>query len=197
MAAAEKLLADTKAQVDEGTLAQVELTRANAQVFSTRQDLINSRGLREEQEAILKTCSCAARIWNCGHSAHRPYRRAEHSGEGRIRPMQDLLSDALAQRPDLGQARLQVDNSVIGLAGFAQRAPAGDQPSGSDAEQRAGGPGHGLHIRIEPRLGGRLRRPARAGAGARLSYVRHRAERDATDPQSHRRSGSRRATNCK
>ncbi len=51
---AEKLLSDTKAQVDEGTLAQVEMTRANAQVFSTRQDLINARGLREEQEAILK-----------------------------------------------------------------------------------------------------------------------------------------------
>src|SRR5580704_7210230 len=44
VAAAEKLYSDTKAQVDEGTLAPVELTRANAQVFSTRQDLINSRG---------------------------------------------------------------------------------------------------------------------------------------------------------
>ena len=51
---AEKLLADTKAQVDEGTLAPVEATRANAQVFSTQQDLINARGLLEEEEAILK-----------------------------------------------------------------------------------------------------------------------------------------------
>ncbi len=40
--------------MDEGTLAPVEGTRANAQVFSTRQDLINARGLLEEQEAILK-----------------------------------------------------------------------------------------------------------------------------------------------
>ncbi len=51
---AEKLLADVRAQVEEGTLARVEMTRANAQVFSTRQDLINATGLREEQEAILK-----------------------------------------------------------------------------------------------------------------------------------------------
>ena len=43
--AAEKLLSDTKAQVEEGTLAPVEATRANAEVFSTRQDLINARGL--------------------------------------------------------------------------------------------------------------------------------------------------------
>ena len=37
---AEKLLSDVRAQVEEGTLAQVEMTRANAQVFSTRQDLL-------------------------------------------------------------------------------------------------------------------------------------------------------------
>lgn len=51
---AEKLLADTQAQVEIGTLAVVELTRANAQVASARLDLINSRGLREEEEAIVK-----------------------------------------------------------------------------------------------------------------------------------------------
>ena len=34
-----------------------------------------------------------------------------------IRPMQDLINEALANRPDLGQARLQIDNSRIGLAG--------------------------------------------------------------------------------
>jgi len=34
-----------------------------------------------------------------------------------IRPMQDLISDALANRPDLEQARLQIDISHIGLAG--------------------------------------------------------------------------------
>src|SRR4029077_14165107 len=42
---AEKLLTDVQAQVEEGTLAPVEMTRANAQVFSTRQDLVNSQGL--------------------------------------------------------------------------------------------------------------------------------------------------------
>src|SRR5579871_1592277 len=44
VAAAEKLLSDVKAQVEEGTLAPVEETRANAQVFSTRQDRANSQG---------------------------------------------------------------------------------------------------------------------------------------------------------
>lgn len=116
---AERLLSDTKAQVEEGTLAQVELTRANAQVFSARQDLINSSGLREEQEAILKNV-----LTRTGNGD--PEVRAAHviptdplviPDKDDIRPMQDLINDALGERPDLGQARLQIDNSKIGLQG--------------------------------------------------------------------------------
>jgi outer membrane protein len=116
---AEKLLSDTKAQVDEGTLAQVELTRSNAQLFSTRQDLINSRGLREEQEAILK--NVLTRTGNGDpevRTAHIiPTDALTMPEKDDIRPMQDLITDALADRPDLSQARLQIDNSRIGLAG--------------------------------------------------------------------------------
>lgn len=115
--AAEKLLADTRAQVEEGTLAQVELTRANAQVFSTRQDLINARGLREEQEAILKnvltrTADPAIR------AAHIiPTDALDIPANEEVRPIQDLIAEAVRNRPDLGQARLQVENSLIGLEG--------------------------------------------------------------------------------
>ena len=157
VAAAEKLLADTKAQVDEGTLAQVELTRANAQVFSTRQDLINSRGLREEQEAILKNVLTRSRGSGTARCAHRPHRRAEHSGEGRNPPDAGSAVGCVgaASRSGAGEAAGGQFGDRTG--GFAQRAPARDRPCGRDAEQRAGGPGHGLHIRSEPRLGGRLR----------------------------------------
>jgi outer membrane protein TolC len=119
VALAEKLYSDTKAQVDEGTLAPVEVTRANAQVFSTRQDLINARGLLQEQEAILK--NVLTRRGN-----EDPEVRAAHiiptdaltmPEKDEIRPIQDLLSEALANRPDLGQARLQIENSQIGLEG--------------------------------------------------------------------------------
>ena len=116
---AEKLLSDVRAQVDEGTLAPVELTRANAQVFSTRQDLINARGLREEQEAILKNV-----ITRRGNedpevmAAHLiPTDTLTIPPSDEVRPMQDLIGEALTRRPDLGQARLQVANSQIGLEG--------------------------------------------------------------------------------
>jgi len=118
-ALAEKLYSDTRAQVDEGTLAPVEMTRANAQVFSTRQDLINARGLLHEEEAILK--NVLTRRGN-----EDPEVRAAHiiptdalaiPEKDEVRPIQDLIAEALANRPDLGQARLQIEDSRIGLEG--------------------------------------------------------------------------------
>jgi outer membrane protein len=116
---AEKLLSDTKAQFEEGTLAQVELTRANAQLFSTRQDLITARGLLEEQEAILK--NVLTRRGNEDpevRGAHIiPTDQLTIPATDEIRPMSDLIAEALDQRPDLGQGRLQIQNAQIGLEG--------------------------------------------------------------------------------
>jgi outer membrane protein TolC len=116
---AEKLLSDVRAQVEEGTLAQVEMTRANAQVFSTRQDLINAGGLREEQEAIFKNVITRRGNEDPEVSGARiiPTDTLSIPATDEIRPMQDLIADALAHRPDLDQARLQIANSQIGLEG--------------------------------------------------------------------------------
>ena len=116
---AERLLSDVSAQVEEGTLAPVEQTRAHAQVFSTRQDLANSQGLLEEQEAILKNV-----LTRQGNEdlevrlAHIiPTDTLEIPAQDNIQPIQDLVAEALANRPDLRQARLQIDISRIGLQG--------------------------------------------------------------------------------
>jgi outer membrane protein len=114
---AEKLLSDTQAQVDEGTLAQVELTRANAQLYSTRQDLINSTGLREEEEAILKTVLTRDKDQEIRSARVIPTDALTIPAQDEVRPIQDLISDAMATRPDLGQARIQVENSILGLQG--------------------------------------------------------------------------------
>ena len=118
-ALAEKLYSDTRVQVDEGTLAPVEMTRANAQVFSTRQDLINARGLREEQEAILKNVLTRRGNEDPEVRAARiiPTDPLAIPDKDEVRPIQDLIQDALSGRPDVGQARLQIENSQTGLAG--------------------------------------------------------------------------------
>jgi outer membrane protein TolC len=113
------LLSNGPAGLKVGTHAQVEMTRANAQVFSTRQDLINARGLREEQEAIFKNVITRRGNEDPEVASARiiPTDTLTLPATDEIRPMQDLISDALAHRPDLDQARLQISNSQIGLQG--------------------------------------------------------------------------------
>ena len=119
LASAEKLYSDTKAQVDEGTQAPIELTRANAQVFSIRQELINSRGLLEEQEAIVKNV-ITRRTDNDPDVLNAriiPTDSIDVPTSEEIRPLQDLVGLAFSNRPDLSQAGLQVNNSQISLKG--------------------------------------------------------------------------------
>ena len=119
LASAEKLFTDTKSEVDEGTQAPVELTRANAQVFSIRQDLIDSRGLLEEQEAIVKNV-ITRRTDNEPEILNAriiPTDTIEVPKTDEIRPLQDLVAQAFANRPDLAQAGVQLQNTQISLKG--------------------------------------------------------------------------------
>ncbi len=119
LASAEKLYTDTKAEVDEGTQAPVELTRANAQVFTIRQDLIDSRGLLEEQEAIVKNV-ITRRTDNDPDILNAriiPTDTIEVPGTDETRSLQDLVALAYTNRPDLSQAGIQVENTQIGLQG--------------------------------------------------------------------------------
>jgi outer membrane protein len=119
LASAEKLYTDTKAEVDEGTQAPVELTRANAQVSSIRQDLINSRGLLEEQEAVVKNI-ITRRTDNDPEILNAriiPTDSIDVPGTEDTRPLQELVSLAFTNRPDLAQAGVQIDNTQISLEG--------------------------------------------------------------------------------
>jgi outer membrane protein len=118
---AQTLLQNTQETVNQGTQAPIELTRARAQVSATQHDLINSQGLLEEQEAILKNVITrigaedadvrGARIVPTD-SLEIPASAAEET-----RTIEDLLNEAYRQRPDLAQAGLQTENTRISLEG--------------------------------------------------------------------------------
>ncbi|MGJ5818257.1 TolC family protein [Paludibaculum fermentans] len=115
---AQKLFDDTKAQVDEGALATVEMARANAQVYSTRLDLERARGLLEEQEVILKT------VLTRRGSEDEVVRRARIIPMGTLalppeenRESPELVGIAAQNRPDLSTAALQIANSELSLKG--------------------------------------------------------------------------------
>ena len=140
LASAEKLYSDTKAQVDEGTQAPIELTRANAQVFSIRQDLINSRGLLEEQEAIVKNV-ITRRTDNDPDILNAriiPTDSIDVPTSEEIRPLQDLVGLAFTQSARFVAGRAASGQLADQPERVAQRIAAGDRCGGRGAKQLAG-----------------------------------------------------------
>ena len=118
LAAAQRLLEDNKNKVDQGTLAPIEATRAQAQVASAQQDLINSEGYVRQQELILKTA--LSRSWGDDPLVHDariiPTDTLTLDPLPEQRPA-DFVTQALANRPDYQAAKIQLTNTEINLKG--------------------------------------------------------------------------------
>jgi outer membrane protein TolC len=119
LALAEKLYSDNQKQVQKGTLAPIEVVRAQAQVAAARQDLINSQAFAREQELILKNSLTK-------NGTAEPLIREAHivtttpipePSARPVQPIQDLVQEAFRNRPDLAAAGFQVSNAEIGLEG--------------------------------------------------------------------------------
>jgi outer membrane protein len=115
LAAARKLAEDDAAQVEQGTLAPLELTRANSLVTSSQLDLIQSEGLVHQQEVILK--SQLARRGSADPILSNlpivPTDVIAIPAADDLKPLDSLVTEALTTRPDLAQAALQVQSGEI------------------------------------------------------------------------------------
>ncbi len=115
----QKLYEDNKSQVEVGTLAPLELKRAQAEVARSRQDLTNSESLALQQELLLKNLLTRSRGADALLRSARivPLDRIQIPDNEQPQPVQDLVQEALKTRPDLAQAKIQIENSQIGLQG--------------------------------------------------------------------------------
>ncbi len=166
LALANKTLSDNRKQVEIGTLAPIEITRAEAEVATRQQELIVAQTNLQLQQLLIKnavtrnltdpTLATATVI---------PTDTMAIPAEEPVVPIQDLLQDALAHRPELAQARIDLTNRDIsrsaaknallptldlvawygnaGLGGsqnaLATCANAGGDPDGCDAADDAAG----------------------------------------------------------
>jgi outer membrane protein TolC len=114
LAAAQKLYDDDNSQVEEGTLAPIELTRARALLSSSRLDLIQAQGEYRQQEVILKE-QLVRKLGesNLYFATIIPTDHIVIPDESPSLDVTALTEDALANRPDLAQAALQVKTDVI------------------------------------------------------------------------------------
>src|SRR3989449_5956917 len=116
---AQKLLEDNKARVEVGTLAPLEVTRAEAEVAQARQNLTNAESLVLEQELVLKNVLTRTGTADPKVSAARivPSDRIEVPEQEELPPLEELVRVALEDRPDLETGQVQIENTRIALKG--------------------------------------------------------------------------------
>ncbi len=115
---AEKLYRDNQRQVEIGTLAPLELIRAEAEVARTRQNLIAAQTNALQQQNILK--DMIAR--NPGDQLLatveiEPIDRPEVPTTTEVIPVQDAIQIAMERRPEIAQAELNIKNQQLAVKG--------------------------------------------------------------------------------
>ena len=119
VAVAQKLFDDNKKQVEIGTLAPIEVVRAEAQLATAQQALVAAQSAVLQLEAVLKSALsrnglASLPILEAHVIPTDPIRIPQTEA---IQPVQDLVSQALDNRPDVAQSRIQLDNAGIILSG--------------------------------------------------------------------------------
>lgn len=116
---ARRFYEDNKKQVQIGTLAPIEVVRAEANVAQAEQDVTNSETVLQQQETIVKDALSRNGVASPSVATARVI-PTDHLNvpEGEYtEKLEDLVQLALASRPDLAQAKINVTNAKIGLAG--------------------------------------------------------------------------------
>ena len=119
LATSQRLYEDNKKQVEVGTLAPIEIVRAEAEVASREQDLTVSETQALQQETIIKNALSKNGVASPSVAEARivPTDHMQVPAVEPIQPMQDLTAGALRSRPELSQNRIQIEDQKINLKG--------------------------------------------------------------------------------
>lgn len=115
-----QLLEDNKRKVEIGSLAEIEVTRAEAQLYASQQDLVIAETNYMQQETVLKNALSRNGVAMAGlASVHIvALDKFEMPSQDETRPIDELVQDALSRRPELEQARLNLESNKLNLAGI-------------------------------------------------------------------------------
>lgn len=117
LATAQQLFDDNKKQVQIGTLAPIEVTRAEAQVYSSQQDLLISQTNLLQQETVLKNALSRTGVENPLLASVRivPIDTVQVPPQDELKPVDELVGSALKQRLEITQDQLNLDSTNIQL----------------------------------------------------------------------------------
>ena len=114
LASAQQLEANNRKQVQAGTIAQIEIVNAQAQEAATQQALITSQTNLQLQQLLMK--NAITRNENdpvLANAGVIPTDRIQLPASEPVVPTQDLVNQALQHRPELAQARIDLNNRTI------------------------------------------------------------------------------------
>lgn len=120
LAVSDKTYSDNKRQVEIGTLAPIEITRAEAEVAARQQDLTVAVTNVLQQETIIKNALSRNGVASLTVAAARivPTDRIRVPQDDNVAPLAELFDVALKHRPELEQSRLNLQNSKISIEGL-------------------------------------------------------------------------------
>jgi len=116
---AQELYEGNRKRVDLGALPAIEVTRAAAQVSASQEDLLIAQTNVAQQEIVLKNALSRRGVERTAmEDIHIvPLDHIEIPPAAEVRPVQDLLQEALANRVEIEQNKLNVENQKTLLKG--------------------------------------------------------------------------------
>jgi outer membrane protein TolC len=117
LATAQALYEDNQKQVQIGTLAPIEVTRAQAQVYSSQQDLLISQTNLLQQEIVLKNALSRNGVASPTLAEVHiiPLDTIQVPPTDELKPIDDLVRDALANRVEIAEDKITIDSNKINL----------------------------------------------------------------------------------
>jgi len=114
LAFAQKTLSDNQKQVEIGTLAPIEVVRAQSTVASNQQTLTLALTNLQLQQLLMKNALSRTLVDPTLADAEViPTSTMELPAQEAVIPTQDLVNDALAHRPELAESRINLTNTEI------------------------------------------------------------------------------------
>jgi len=114
LAFAEKTLSDNKKQVEIGTLAPIEVVRAQSTVASDQQTLTVALTNLQLQQLLMKNALSRTLVDpRLADAEVIPTSTMEVPTQQPVFPTEDLVNDALHHRPELAEARINLTNTDI------------------------------------------------------------------------------------
>jgi outer membrane protein TolC len=117
--AAQKLYDDNKKQVAIGAMAGIEVTRTGAAVSAAKEALLIAQSNVQQQEIVLKNAlnrNAMANAW-LDEIHVIPLDRIEVPKTDEVRPVQDLVEEALKHRAEMERENINLENRKILLKG--------------------------------------------------------------------------------